>query len=670
MLYRTFLLLFLLCECNIACNANNKKPANQQSTDAAEQPSNTPQPFMAKGSEAAPGDQQQASDEKISVRKYGAAGNGSQNDLDAIQKCIDECRATGKICYIPQGNYLLKGDLWLGENTRVTGDGNKSKLIFQQGILRTEKGGKRDFYYTNNYNNEVISGDVFTLTSRNANAGATTLNVEKPGLFKPGQLIYTFNNRTNSWAILEDAKQQAKWNELDGFARSEIFTVKAVSATGITLDRPLKFPLDKGAKVRPQIGASNVQISNLSIDNQVEARKDERYAILFEQPDKVTISSVSLTSKCGGINLSHHAYKCSITDCNITVAYGRAIMIENFAYGNVVARNNINYTTGGDGAILVMMSSGNNKVFGNKVYGHGNGEANECGIAVHALSYDNEVYNNYVEGMAEGMGAYYGAFDNSIHDNTTKNVKVGFMSFNARENEVNNNTFNIASGRKGDKVGMLLFASRQTNMKANKVNGNFVYGAKLQASSAIGLTGNQIRSTNPKAYAFGVKVISAGSGISILKNTISSCKFGIDAETAQLAEAGQADDTPLSVQTNSVSDSEIGIRLQNYTNAVLKDNDLDNFSSGITLTNSPYNVVVNNKLNSGKTSAINLVGESSSLSYMENNTISNTGQKITGWKSPDASKVLAQPRNGFIIKNPNTGELYKFNAQKKSFQQQ
>lgn len=675
MLLRTFLFAFLLCESNMACHADNKKPDSEKRADSEQQaigqpPSNLPQPFLASEPAGKTPDQQAPSAEKVSVRKYGAAGNGTQNDMDAIQKCLDECKASGKICYVPAGTYLVKGDLWLGENSRITGDGNKSKLVFQQGSLRTEKAGKRDFYYTNNYNNEVISGDVFTLTTKKANAGASTLNVEKTALFKPGQLIRTFNNRADSWAILEDSKQQGKWNKADGFARSEIFTVKAVNDGAITLDRPLKFPLDQGAKIRPHVGASNVEVSSLSIDNQTDGRKDDRYAILFEQPDRVTIKNVILTSKCGGINLTNTPYKCAITDCNITVQYGRAILVENFAYANVVARNTINYTTGGDGAIMVLMSSGNNKVFGNKVYGHGNGENNECGIAVHALSYDNEVYNNYIEGTAEGLGAYYGAFDNSIHDNTTKSVKVGFISFNARENEVFNNTFNIASDRKGDKIGALLFSSMQTNIKNNKISGNFVYGSKLQASNSIVLTGNDIRSSNPQAYAFGVKVVSAESGINILKNTISSCKFGIDAETAQISQAAQTDDPPLSVQTNEVSNSEIGIRLQNYTNAVLKDNDVDNFSSGITLSNSPYNVVINNKLSSGKTAAINLVGESSSLSYMENNTMSNTGEKILGWKSPDAAKIQAQPRNGFIIKNPNTGKLYKFDAQKRSFQQQ
>lgn len=665
MLLRFFLLAFFSC----ASPADNK--ADQPSDNNAPTKENMVSNPSLQPSENKKERSVQQTTDVVNITQFGAVGDGARDNTAAIQKCLDYCKTNGKGCYIPSGNFLVTGDLWLMDNSRLIGGGNKSKLIFTKGMLRSEKGGSRDFYYTNNYNNEVSTDKAFALTSAIAGPGALSLTVDNASRFKPGQLIYIFNNKLDSWTILEDQSQITRWNDPNAFARSEIFTVKSVSGSSIKLDRALKFNYNKGAKVSHQIGAVNIEIGNLSIENQLPSQKETQYAILLEQPNQANIHGVTIRSFCGGINLTGHPYKCIIKDCDIaTVKDGRGIIVENFGSQNSIIHNNLNYNTGGDAALIVLMGSGENKIVNNSVTGHGQAEKNECGIAVHAQCYNNQVYGNILNGTAEGLGVYYGAFSNNIHDNTANNVSTGFVSFYARDNQITNNVFNVVSNRKGNKVGILLFGSNGTTVKGNKVTGNLLYGMQIQGGKGVSMVQNQIRNNSAQAFAFGVKVINVGTDINISNNTIVSCKTGIDAETPQTATIQQSDVPSMSIQTNSISSSETGIRLQNYANVLLKDNNLNEFSNGITLSNSPYNVITNNKMNTGKAAGINLVGESSSFSYIENNTISNAAQKVIGWKSPDGSKTIAQPRNGFKLKDPNTGATFKFNAQQKSFQKQ
>lgn len=665
MLLRFFLLAFFSC---LPPTGNS---ADQQSDSNAPTKEDVVSSPALRSSGNKTGKVVQQTTDAVNITQFGAVGDGARDNRAAIQKCLDFCKTNGKSCYIPAGNFLITGDLWLMNNSRLTGDGNKSKLIFTNGMLRSEKGGSRDFYYTNNYNNEVLTDKAFALTTAAVGPGALSLTVDNASQFKAGQLIYIFNNKLDSWTILEDQNQITRWNDANAFARSEIFTVKSVNGSSIKLDRALKFNYSRGAKVYHQIGAANIEIGNLSIENQLANQKESQYAILLEQPNQANIHGVTIRSFCGGINLTAHPYKCIIKDCDITtVKDGRGILIENFGSQNSIIHNNLNYNTGGDGALMVLMGSGENKIVNNSVTGHGQAEKNECGIAVHAQCYNNQVYGNIMNGTAEGLGVYYGAFSNNIHDNTANNVSTGFVSFYARNNQIINNVFNIVSNRKGNKVGILLFGSNGTTVKGNKITGNLLYGMQIQGGKGIAMVQNQIKNSSAQAFAFGVKIINVGNDINISNNTIVSCKTGIDAETPQTTTTQQSDVPSMSIQTNSISSSETGIRLQNYANVLLKDNNLNEFSNGITLSNSPYNVITNNKMNTGKAAGINLVGESSSFSYIENNVISNAAQKVIGWKSPDGNKTAAQPKNGFKLKDPNTGATFKFNAQQKSFQKQ
>jgi hypothetical protein len=64
--------------------------------------------------------------ETVSVKDFGAVGNGTVDDRAAIQKAID----TGKQVYLPKGNYLIKGTLKVSNSSVVLrGDGRGQTVI-------------------------------------------------------------------------------------------------------------------------------------------------------------------------------------------------------------------------------------------------------------------------------------------------------------------------------------------------------------------------------------------------------------------------------------------------------------------------------------------------------------------------------------------------------------
>jgi hypothetical protein len=65
----------------------------------------------------------------ISVKDYGATGNGSTNDTAAIQAALTA--NAGKTVYFPQGTYITNAQLTIPANTTLKGDDRKSVIFVQ-----------------------------------------------------------------------------------------------------------------------------------------------------------------------------------------------------------------------------------------------------------------------------------------------------------------------------------------------------------------------------------------------------------------------------------------------------------------------------------------------------------------------------------------------------------
>jgi len=68
--------------------------------------------------------------ETVSVKDFGAVGDGVTDDTAAIQAAIDAASFTGAGIYIPAGDWLINNSIDLKDNTFIYGDGYSTKLIY------------------------------------------------------------------------------------------------------------------------------------------------------------------------------------------------------------------------------------------------------------------------------------------------------------------------------------------------------------------------------------------------------------------------------------------------------------------------------------------------------------------------------------------------------------
>ncbi|MDQ8050688.1 glycosyl hydrolase family 28-related protein [Luteibacter sp.] len=89
--------------------------------------------FLAAGTGAVPRTVQEKLRENVSVKDFGATGDGITDDTANIQKALDAVRlAGGGEVYVPPGTYIYSQSLRVGSNTRFYGDGDASVLKAKQ----------------------------------------------------------------------------------------------------------------------------------------------------------------------------------------------------------------------------------------------------------------------------------------------------------------------------------------------------------------------------------------------------------------------------------------------------------------------------------------------------------------------------------------------------------
>lgn len=422
---------------------------------------------------------------ELNVKNFGGSEESTDNTT-AFQKCLAESAVKKCDCYVPKGTYYFSQDLFLPSGSSLIGEGEASRLIFNKGGVRGYKNGSANFYYTNNYNNEVVPDAKYTQLRRKVNQGVDHIEVANSDLFKVGDNIVMFNNKLDSWVILEDEKQSTKWNGAHGdyFAKGGSFKVKNIQGDTLFLDTKLPFALPEHSMISLRSGISNVKIKKLAI-----VRKTDGYAILLEQPLSVSMNQLMIKGY-GGILLSHYANKCSITDNIIDSERGYAVCIENFSSDNAVLRNNVVFRrsgldTGGDCAIILLMGAYNNQVCYNDVKNIGERSRDFGGIFSHALSFNNRITNNNINGAAEGIGTYYGAFNNIFTENVIEKVRIGIVSYYSRSNVYTGNRLNISYIGKEYSYGILDYGTLSNTYQTSKLSGEMTIDIKNQGSKGM-----------------------------------------------------------------------------------------------------------------------------------------------------------------------------------------
>jgi hypothetical protein len=459
----------------------------------------------------------------LSVTDFGAVPNDGNDDLVAVQKCVEAATQARKACFIPEGKYLLAGDLWLGSNAVLFGEGDKSALTFPKGKIRALKNGNKHFYYTRNYNNERIAGKVNRgVLEKAVQKGGTSFSVKTEDEFKVGDWIFISNNRKDTWTILEkQSKGKDTAAHLNGskdiLAKAQIARVTEREGDRVTVDRELDSGYPAGAVVGNHVGARNIRIHDLSIVNHSE----KGHAVVFEQPFNAQFRALTIrtTKGAGGIRLVHYAFRCVIEKCNITNSGQYAVTISNFSSENRVVGNQIVFIEGGDCAILIMMYSKDNLVSKNTVNCLSKVAQNEGGIYIHATSFDNQVLDNTIHGASSAIGAFYGANNNLFKGNSGLNPNTGISLWYAGGNNLfEENEFRFGDTRRpGQHKGVYVYCSQVSAVDRNRFSG------KLDVGCMAGPKANcAIKNTKPNAYTIALTGLGFDGGISLDANTFKS----------------------------------------------------------------------------------------------------------------------------------------------------
>jgi hypothetical protein len=75
--------------------------------------------------------------ESISVKDFGAVGNGSTDDTTAIQNAINSAQSLGKALLLNEGSYLISSSLTISSQVSIYGEGITSKLIVKSTVGST-----------------------------------------------------------------------------------------------------------------------------------------------------------------------------------------------------------------------------------------------------------------------------------------------------------------------------------------------------------------------------------------------------------------------------------------------------------------------------------------------------------------------------------------------------
>lgn len=73
----------------------------------------------------------------VSVKEFGAIGNGKTNDSTAIELAINQLNQRGGgVLYFPKGNYIISSPIIVNNNIRIKGSGKYSSILKLQGNIK------------------------------------------------------------------------------------------------------------------------------------------------------------------------------------------------------------------------------------------------------------------------------------------------------------------------------------------------------------------------------------------------------------------------------------------------------------------------------------------------------------------------------------------------------
>lgn len=193
----------------------------------------------------------------VSVKDFGATGDGTTDDTAAIQKAIDE--NPGKTIALPPGRYRLGDVVTIKDSGTVLQGEGPDKTVFVMPVplqkihplpVQYPDTGGTAYAYSGGFISVAGSSGYYANDAQPVTApaarGATTVQLSPGHPFKAGDEIVLLANDTSGQTLLkylyrDDATDLSKAGDNRGFRH--VSRVKSVDGAAVTLERPLRIEL-------------------------------------------------------------------------------------------------------------------------------------------------------------------------------------------------------------------------------------------------------------------------------------------------------------------------------------------------------------------------------------------------------------------------------------------
>ncbi|QNN23254.1 hypothetical protein HED60_13550 [Planctomycetales bacterium ZRK34] len=276
---------------------------------------------------------------QVSVRDFGAVGDGKTDDTAAFQKAFDQ--AGGKVIAVPPGRYIITDFIYMRQRgTVLIGDDPAQCVLYFPRTLEDVKpnpGQTTSGRPTSNYS---WSGGFVRIRGRfdsatparitaDAPRGSTTLQVDKPHALQVGDELRLQQSDTPDNSLAEHlyANDPSKLHNVNGHTRPTwIVRITAINADAktVTIDRPLLCDarpqwnpvLRSAASSAEEIGIENLTFEFPVTDYEGHFTELGRNAIAFDSTRHCWARRIIIRHADSGIFIN--GYNNTLTDITLT----------------------------------------------------------------------------------------------------------------------------------------------------------------------------------------------------------------------------------------------------------------------------------------------------------------------------------------------------------------
>jgi len=240
----------------------------------------------------------------VNVTSFGALGNGSNDDRNAVQNAINSLGGAPGVVYFPAGTYLLGSRVDLSSGVVIRGESAQSVTLRWNHI--------GDYYTgTGLYIGASQSGSYQTVVS-GYTIHSSSIVVTNGSSFASGDYAEIRQDNLPAWNL-------SSWA---GKASGQILRITAVSGNTLTLERPLR--LTYAAAQNPEIrkitpitncGVENIKVERLNAGTATS--RNNIATIFFDGASRCWVRGVESNFGFGGHIAFSGCTQCEVTGCYI-----------------------------------------------------------------------------------------------------------------------------------------------------------------------------------------------------------------------------------------------------------------------------------------------------------------------------------------------------------------